>query len=51
MAKIENVNIFDLETLVNPYEAYQVLRNEAPVFYVPELNIHYVTRYDLIRGR
>ena len=50
MAKIEDVNIFDLETLVNPYEAYQVLRNEAPVFYVPELNIHYVTRYDLIRG-
>ena len=32
MAKIEDVNIFDLETLVNPYEAYQVLRNEAPGF-------------------
>jgi len=47
--KLEDVKIFDVETLINPHEAYKTLRDEAPVFHVPELNIHYVTRYDLIR--
>ncbi len=48
-ANLDDVKISAIETLVNPYEAYQLLRDEAPVFYVPELNVHYVTRYDLIR--
>jgi cytochrome P450 len=47
--KLEDVKVFDIDTLIDPYEAYQTLRDEAPVFHVPELNVHYVTRYDLIR--
>ena len=47
--KLEDVQVFDIETLIDPYAAYQTLRDEAPVFHVPELNVHYVTRYDLIR--
>ncbi|MEQ8859103.1 MAG: cytochrome P450 [Pseudomonadales bacterium] len=43
------IRIFDPETLVEPYAAYRTLRDEAPVFHVPEMNLHYVTRYDLIR--
>jgi cytochrome P450 len=43
------VSLFDVETLKRPYEAYRVLRDAAPVHYVPELNIHVVTRYDLVR--
>jgi len=47
--RLDEVKVFDIETLVDPYAAYQILRDEAPVFHVPELNVHYVTRYDLIR--
>ncbi len=47
--KLEEVKIFEIDTLIDPYAAYQTLRDEAPVFHVPELNVHYVTRYDLIR--
>ena len=46
---LEGVNLFSLETLLDPYETYRTLRDEAPVFHVPEMNVHYVTRYDLIR--
>ncbi len=44
-----DVGLFDIPTLVHPYEAYRKLRDEAPVYHVPELNIHVVTRYDLVR--
>jgi cytochrome P450 len=44
-----DVQVFDIDTLIDPYDAYQVLRDEAPVFHVPEMNLHFVTRYDLIR--
>lgn len=47
--KLEDVKVFEIDTLIDPYAAYQTLRDEAPVFFVPELNVHYVTRYDLIR--
>jgi cytochrome P450 len=43
------VSLFDLETLIDPYDAYQTLRDESPVYHIPEMNLHYVTRYDLIR--
>jgi cytochrome P450 len=43
------VQIFDVETLIDPYDSYKLLRDEAPVFHVPEMNLHYVTRYDLVR--
>ncbi len=45
----EDVQLFDVDTLINPYAAYQVLRDQAPVFPIPEMNMHYVTRYDLVR--
>jgi len=44
-----DIRIFDVATLIRPYEAYRVLRDEAPVFAIPEMGMHYVTRYDLIR--
>ncbi len=49
MAEAPSVNLFDPQTLVEPYEAYKTLRDEAPVYHIPEMNLHYVTRYDLIR--
>jgi cytochrome P450 len=44
-----DVRLFDPETLVDPYEAYRHLRDEAPVYYAAEMGIHVVTRYDLVR--
>ena len=44
-----NVQLFATDTLINPYEAYATLRDEAPVYFVPELNVHVITRYDLLR--
>ncbi|MDA0978644.1 MAG: cytochrome P450 [Proteobacteria bacterium] len=43
------VQLFSPENLVDPYPAYKQLRDEAPVFFMPEMNIHVVTRYDLLR--
>ncbi len=43
------VRLFDPETLIDPYPAYKTLRDESPVHYLPEMNLHVVTRYDLIR--
>ncbi len=47
--RLENIAILDADTLVDPYDTYALLRDEAPVFHVPMLNVHYVTRYDLVR--
>lgn len=44
-----DIRIFDFDTLIDPYDAYKTLRDEAPVYHVPEMNLHFVTRYDLIR--
>lgn len=46
---LSEVQLFSHETLLDPYEAYRTLRDEAPVFFVPEMNVHVVTRYDLVR--
>ena len=43
------VQLFSPENLVDPYPAYKQLRDEAPLFFMPEMNIHVVTRYDLLR--
>jgi cytochrome P450 len=48
-AGVADVSLFDVETLKRPYDAYRRLRDEAPVHFVPELNLHVVTRYDLVR--
>lgn len=46
---LADIRLFDPDTLIEPYEAYQRLRDRSPVHYVPELNLHVVTRYDLVR--
>ena len=43
------MQLFDTKTLINPYDAYKTLRDESPVHFVPELNAHLITRYDLLR--
>ena len=46
---LENISLFDPQTLIDPYEVYARLRDEAPVYHAAELNLHVVTRYDLVR--
>jgi cytochrome P450 len=42
------INLFDPAVLVDPWHAYQVLRDEAPVQFMPAGQVHVVTRYDLV---
>ena len=49
MSDSVDVALFDPATLIDPYEAYRTLRDEAPVHFVPAMNLHVVTRYDLLR--
>lgn len=44
-----DVQLFSPDNLVDPYPAYRQLRDEAPVYFMPEMNLHVVTRYDLLR--
>jgi cytochrome P450 len=46
---VADVSLFDVETLKHPYDAYRRLRDHAPVRFMPGLNLHVVTRYDLVR--
>jgi len=43
-----DINIFETETLINPWDAYQTLRDEAPIAFMPAMGLHVVTRYDLL---
>lgn len=43
------MSLFDLETLVDPYPAYQELRDSEPVYFEAAMNVHVVLRYDLVR--
>ena len=43
------VSLFERETLIDPYSAFKTLRDQAPVHYEPALDIHVVTRYELVR--
>jgi cytochrome P450 len=43
------VQLFSPENLIDPYPAYRQLRDEAPVYFMQEMNLHVVTRYDLLR--
>ncbi len=45
---LSDIHPFDIPTLIDPWDAYQRLRDDAPVFFVPEMGVHIVTRYDLI---
>ena len=46
---VQDLQLFSPENLIDPYPAYKLLRDQAPVHYVPEMNVHLVTRYDLLR--
>ncbi len=46
---VADVSLFDVETLKRPYDAYRRLRDHAPVHFMPGLNLHVITRYDLVR--
>lgn len=48
MSDLANIKLLDQETIECPYEAYDRLREEAPVFRVPESGAYVVTRYDLV---
>jgi cytochrome P450 len=45
----ETASLVDYQTLLNPYEAYKQLRDNAPVKFEPLLSAYVVTRYDLVR--
>ena len=45
---LQTLRFSDPATLVDPWETYRVLRDEAPVFEASELGIKIVTRYDLV---
>jgi len=45
----EQVNLFSPENMVDPYPAYKALRDSEPVHYLKDMNLHVVTRYDLLR--
>lgn len=49
MGDVEPIRLFSTDTLIDPYDTYRTLRDTAPVYYVPEMNIHVITRYDLLR--
>ncbi|MDG2277932.1 MAG: cytochrome P450 [Pseudomonadales bacterium] len=43
------MSLFAIETLLDPYPAYKEKRDEQPVHFEESMNIHVVTRYDLVR--
>ena len=49
MSEPNSIPVFDLQNLIDPYPMYKKLRDEAPVYHVPELNMYYVTSYQLLR--
>lgn len=44
-----DIRLFDPATLKAPYDIYRRLRDTAPVYFSADMNVHVVTRYDLIR--
>jgi cytochrome P450 len=47
--KLDEVNFFDPAVNKCPYDAYDVLRDEAPVWHDPRTGFYVVTRYEDIR--
>jgi cytochrome P450 len=43
---IGEFNFFDPEVLSNPFEFYQAMHTQCPVFKVPDKNIYIVSKYD-----
>ncbi len=49
MTNQPHVNLFDPEVQQCPYDAYEQLRNEAPVYQIPGTQMWVVTRYNHVR--
>ena len=47
---LDNVNFFDPEIQECPYDAYEVLRDEAPVWHDPRTGMYVISRYDDLRA-
>lgn len=47
-SSVDDINLFDPAVLVDPWDAYQRLRDDSPVHFMPAANMHVVTRYDLL---
>lgn len=45
---LAGINLFDPAVLIDPWHAYERLRNESPVHFMPAGKTHVVTRYDLV---
>ncbi len=45
-----NINIFDPTVLLDPYDAYAELRKGPALHFVPEMNVHVATRYDVVKA-
>jgi cytochrome P450 len=43
------INIFDPAVLSDPYDAYEELRAGPALHFVPAMNVHVATRYEIIR--
>ncbi len=45
---LSDIRLGDAETLIDPWETYRRLRDHAPVFHAPDLDLKFITRYDHI---
>ena len=43
---IAEFNFFDPEVLTNPFEFYEALREQAPIYHIPETNMYILSRYE-----
>lgn len=48
MANLADFNLLDQETIECPFDAYDQLRADAPVYQIPQSGHFIVTRYDLV---
>lgn len=48
-ATAASVNLFDPEVQRCPYDAYQQLRDEAPIHHIPGTQMYVISRYDHVR--
>lgn len=46
---MNDIRLFDIDTLKSPHAVHKRLRDEAPVYFAEELGVHVVTRYELLR--
>ncbi len=49
MSELEGYNLFDRETRECPFQYFQAIRREQPVYFMKELGAYYVSRYEDLR--